>query len=630
MKEGLPLSPLPHESPPSMKTLRRLLPALLLVALVSPAVHAQTTLTCATGQVCSDTNGNQVLGNNTLSVPSLPPATYQNLATNNGLIGADNILTDANTNAPGTTSPQVLYNSYLFGSSNNFSLTIGNNNILGSQNTGTGTGGGWNIVGYNNNITNGANNINILGSGFTVNGAPTPNLNYGATLIGGGSSLNNSDGVYIGDNNTVTTTTAAGAYGTSNTLTHADQSQTVGNNNDVTAGSAVTIGNTNKNGGAYNITIGNNNTALNSSGFTLGSNNNLGGANNAILGQGNTTTGLNQMILGNSNALGPDAVNTTLIGYGCSTDRGNTLYVCGSTLSGLSPGVQINDAATMGQLNTGLGYLGGGASFNFTTGQFVAPTYVLSMGTFHDVGSALLGLDNKPTGAGTPGPAGPAGPQGPAGPAGKDGTGTGSNVVAGKNIQVTTDANGNQVVATTDKPSFSTVTTTDGSSTTVTSGNGVTITPASGNAVTLSGQGLSNGGNTITNVGAGAVNATSTDAVNGSQLYNVQQVAKNYTDSQVAAGVATSENWAKAYTDHAVAGLRDQINRTGASAAAISSINYRPYQNSFGVGLGWQGGHNGVAVGFRHVSNDGQMEWNVRAAISGSVRSVGVGMSWGW
>lgn len=615
--------------------LRRLLPALLLAALVAPALHAQTTLTCATGQVCSDTNGNQILGNNTLSAPNVPPGTYQNLATNNGLIGAENTLTDANpaSSTPGTLPP-LLYNTYLIGTSNNFQLQTGNNNVLGSGNSGTGTGGGWNIVGYNNAITNGQQNINILGSGFTVNGAPTPNLNYGVTLLGGGSSLTSSDGIYVGDNNTVTTTTAAGAYGMTNTLSNADQSQTVGNNNQVTAPSAVTIGNMNKNGSAYNITVGTNNNAPNQTNYAFGSNNNLGAASNMILGQGNTTGALNQMIFGNSNVLGPDAVNTTLIGYGCSTDRANALYVCGSTLSGLSPGVQANDAATMGQLNTGLSYLGGGASFNFATGQFVAPTYALSMGTFHDVGSALLALDNKPSGGGTPGPRGPAGPTGPAGPqgpAGQNGTG-GANVAAGKNIAVTTNANGDQVVSTVSDPSFSSVTATNGTSSTTVSATGVTITPASGNAVTLSGAGLNVGDRVIDGVADGQISANSQQAINGAQLFNAEAAARSYTDNQVQAGVHTAENWAKAYTDSQVAQLNDRISRVGAASSAMAALNgnYRNTANSIAAGLGWQGGHNALAVGYRHLSSDGRMSWSIQGSVSGRERSVGVGIGYGW
>ncbi|WP_420919760.1 ESPR-type extended signal peptide-containing protein [Actinobacillus pleuropneumoniae] len=60
----------------------------------------------------------------------------------------------------------------------------------------------------------------------------------------------------------------------------------------------------------------------------------------------------------------------------------------------------------------------------------------------------------------------------------------------------------------------------------VVTGNGLTITPTKGgNIVSLTTSGLDNGGNKVINVAAGDVNANSTDAVNGSQLYAVSEVA---------------------------------------------------------------------------------------------------------
>ena len=82
-----------------------------------------------------------------------------------------------------------------------------------------------------------------------------------------------------------------------------------------------------------------------------------------------------------------------------------------------------------------------------------------------------------------------------------------------------TDAAGN---TSTVNGAGTTVTDTAGNTTT-TNASGITITPAAGggNAVSLTTTGLNNGGNRITNVANGAISATSTDAVNGSQLYAV-------------------------------------------------------------------------------------------------------------
>ena len=59
-----------------------------------------------------------------------------------------------------------------------------------------------------------------------------------------------------------------------------------------------------------------------------------------------------------------------------------------------------------------------------------------------------------------------------------------------------------------------------GDDVTLITGEGVTITPTTGNAVSLTTTGLDNGSNKITNVADGAVSSTSTDGINGSQLYD--------------------------------------------------------------------------------------------------------------
>lgn len=67
----------------------------------------------------------------------------------------------------------------------------------------------------------------------------------------------------------------------------------------------------------------------------------------------------------------------------------------------------------------------------------------------------------------------------------------------------------------------------NGNFTTQLTGNGLTITPTtSGNAVILTAQNLDLGGRQLHGVQAGNVSATSTDAVNGSQLHTVQDTAE--------------------------------------------------------------------------------------------------------
>lgn len=84
----------------------------------------------------------------------------------------------------------------------------------------------------------------------------------------------------------------------------------------------------------------------------------------------------------------------------------------------------------------------------------------------------------------------------------------------------------------------------NGNFTTQLTGNGLTITPtSSGNAVTLTAQNLDLGGRQLHGVQAGDVSATSTDAVNGSQLYTVKDTAeKAQAEAQKHSTVSGSGN----------------------------------------------------------------------------------------
>ena len=86
--------------------------------------------------------------------------------------------------------------------------------------------------------------------------------------------------------------------------------------------------------------------------------------------------------------------------------------------------------------------------------------------------------------------------------------------------------------------------------------------------ITLAGS----GGTTITNVKAGAINSTSTDAVNGSQLYTVQEEAKKHTsvsgDSNVSVTKSASKN-ANGGDNYEVA-LNDIVNIGGTGANKVT------------------------------------------------------------
>jgi len=310
-----------------------------------------------------------------------------------------------------------------------------------------------------------------------------------------------------------------------------------------------------------------------------------------------------------------DARGSVALGQFTTTDRARTVAVGNRTLSQLANGTDLQDGATINQMNQAMAGFGGGASF--LGGVYTAPQFILTApgaaGTYTDTNSALLALDNGlnavnqrvdnlPTGGtggtGPQGPQGATGPQGPKGDPGQDGKdATGGN---------STDA------------------------------LAVHYDDASQSQVTLAGA----DGTTISNVKAGVAE---TDAANVGQVQQAINTANSYTDNQV----NIAKDWAKTYTDaqaahtlhdaNAYTDMRfgqigDRISRIAALSSASSNLasNYRNTPNSIAAGLGWSGGHNALSVGFRHVSHDGRMSWSVSGGVSGSERTVGMGIGYGW
>lgn len=126
------------------------------------------------------------------------------------------------------------------------------------------------------------------------------------------------------------------------------------------------------------------------------------------IGNFSRASGLNAIAFGqNSQA---DHLGSIAIGVNSQTDREGQLSVgrVGQerVISNVAAGTQAHDAVIYQQVVPALtgivSGLGGGATYNPTTGVMTAPNYVLSMGTYNNVGAALTALDNKPSvGGGT-------------------------------------------------------------------------------------------------------------------------------------------------------------------------------------------------------------------------------------
>ena len=195
--------------------------------------------------------------------------------------------------------------------------------------------------------------------------------------------------------------------------------------------------------------------------------------------------------------------------------------------------------------------------------------------------------------------------------------------VKGDNNITSTTVNGGVQLGLNPNLNVTSVTATDAAGNqTVTNGGGVTITPAAGggNPVSLTTGGLNNGGNKITNVAPGEISATSTDAVNGSQLHNainsVGNVAGAVENLQNRMGKLQDDSEAGTASALAAAGL-PQAYLPGKSMIAVSGSTYR--------------GQQGYAVGMSAISDSGN--WIVKGTATGNSRghfgaTIGAGYQW--
>lgn len=292
-------------------------------------------------------------------------------------------------------------------------------------------------------------------------------------------------------------------------------------------------------------------------------------------------------------------------------------------ITNVRAGTSDTDVANLGQVRQAAQALGGGATF--VNGNFVAPIYQFRSGATHQtVGAALDDLDGRVTffeqnpgsGSGTPGPRGAdglsayevasangfqgneqdwlaslkgePGVQGPAGTDGVDGTagtGSGSTAKAGKNVEVNDNTDGTQTVAVSDNVQLSDQGSVQVGKTTV---NAQGVTVQGGPSVTTAG--INAGNQRVTSVAPGRIERGSTDAVNGGQVYELQQV--------------WDDRWTE--TDRRFRHQDRRINGLGAQLGAMSQMATAAAQNggtaigqvNLNVGVGFSGGAAAVSVGW--------------------------------
>ncbi|NGE79904.1 adhesin [Escherichia coli] len=332
----------------------------------------------------------------------------------------------------------------------------------------------------------------------------------------------------------------------------------LGNASQASGESSIALGNTSEASEQNAIALGQGSIASKVNSIALGSNSSSAGENAIALGEGSAAGGSNSLAFGSqSRASGNDSValgvgataatdNSVAIGAGSTTDASNTVSVGNSTtkrkIVNMAAGAISNtstDAINGSQLYTisdsVAKRLGGGATVG-NDGSISAVSYALKSGTYNNVGDALSGIDNntlqwnRTAGAFTAAH-------------GSNTTSKITNVAKGTVSATSTDVvNGSQLYDLQQDALL---------------WNGTAFTAAHGTNAT----------NKITNVTAGELSDTSTDAVNGSQLKTTNDnVATNTTN------IATNTTNITNLTD-AVDSLGDDSLLWNKAAGAFSAAH---------------------------------------------------------
>lgn len=401
-----------------------------------------------------------------------------------------------------------------------------------------------------------------------------------------------------------------------------------------TGASSIAVGPGSKALGTYNTVIGADSTADQYGATVIGS---LASAGDSALAAGHqANAGNSGTALGAYANAGDDCV---AIGYGSSCVEAGTASF-GSALgqpvrlTNIADGLEDTDAVNMSQLNgvstrvtntqsalsSSVGFLGGGASYDAASNTIVGPSYSFQSGAvYSNVGDALADLDGRVTslesnpggGSSTPGPQGPQGPQGDVGAtgpkgdkgdqgiAGNDGKDGSANVAAGKNIEVQTDEAGTTTVSLSEQIDLS-----DEGSIKVAK----TI---------INSEGIDAGGNRVTGVGDGSISQGSTDAVNGGQIYDMQQ--------------DWSDRWTQ--TNRRIDNLDRDIKIQGAQSAAFASMMGAQTSGVIGevhatAGVGFYGNKAALAVGWKaRVSEKVNLSAGFSKGMGGGSIQGGFGIS---
>ncbi|ALL65885.1 cell surface protein [Paraburkholderia caribensis MBA4] len=262
-------------------------------------------------------------------------------------------------------------------------------------------------------------------------------------------------------------------------------------------------------------------------------------------------SGSTAMALGGRATVNAD--NAVALGARSYADRANTVSVGAATsytdvegwvtgpqarqLVNMAAGTQANDAVNVSQLTPVVNALGGGAAIDATTGAVTGPTYVVGGSTISNVGGAISNIDAR----------------------------TMQNASDIANINARTTQNSSDITNLTTAINNGGVGLVQQDATT----RNITVAKTTdGTTVDFAGTA---GARKLTGVLAGDVSASSADAVNGSQLYNLA----NSTASAIGGGSTVNSDGSISAPSYVIGGTT--VNSIG---GAITNIDARTTQNA--------------------------------------------------
>lgn len=300
----------------------------------------------------------------------------------------------------------------------------------------------------------------------------------------------------------------------SGSIADVDNTIALGNQSQAVAAGAIAIGQGNKADGANAIALGNGSITGGVNAIALGQGSYAGLENGTAIGAQASAQGKNSVALG----AGSVATDADTVSVGNTTAQRQIVNMAAGDISTTSTDA-INGSQLYAISKSVADNLGGGATVN-AQGVVTSPNYRLKSGIFGTVGDALTGLDNNTLQWDSLKKAYSAAH-------GTDTTSTITNVKDGAISDTSKDAvNGSQLKTTNDNVATNTanITTNTNSINTLTDSvgdlkddallwNGTAFSAAHGTEATSK----------ITNVKDGDLTAGSTDAINGSQLYDTSK-----------------------------------------------------------------------------------------------------------